>query len=295
MLANLWEGAWSMGSRAPLFKRWVVRQWYEFFSSLDRDGLVECMNFGYADDTPLVLTLYEETYRYALQMYHHVATQIDVRELDILEVGSGRGGGAAYIMRHLHPRSYTGIDITRSNIAFCQKHYRIPGLKFFYGDAERIDLPDARFDAVINIESSTHYGHIQAFLNEVQRVLVPGGFLLYADTWTPQETVILHQQFAAAGLELLREHDVMPRVVRSIELDDALKVALMEKYTPKFLRGAVKEFASMRGSRKYEAFRRGETQYLCCLVRKPNASAVKIPMSPFQNADAAKPGAPVLA
>lgn len=273
MLAQIWNQGWNLANHSPAFRKWIVRQWYEFFSTLDRDGKVECMNYGYADDAaPVVLHPMDESQRFALQMYHHVAAQVDVRELDILEVGSGRGGGASYIMRYLHPRTYTGIDITQRAIAFCQKHYRQPGLNFFLGDAEAIDFPNSTFDAVINIESSTHYGDIQKFLQEVQRVLRPGGFLLYADTWYPHEIPALHQHFAAAGLTLLSEHDMMPQVVRAIESDDARKAALVKKYTPEFLHRAIAEFAGMRGSTKYEMFRTGRTQYICCLLQNPPAS-----------------------
>ena len=281
MLAKIWNQSWDAAVRAPLFKRWLVRCWYEFISALDREGIIECMNFGYAgDDAQLVLDARAEPQYYALQMYHHVVSQINVRDKKILEVGSGRGGGAAYVMRHLKPQSYIGIDIAPRNIAFCQTHYHIPGLEFFHGDAERMDIPCSTFDAVVNIESSTHYGDIQKFFNEVARVLRPGGYLLYADTWTPREVVTLHAQFARAGLTLVEEHDMMPHVVRALELDEARRLGIMQNYTPKLLHGALREFAAMRGSCKYETYRRGQVQYVCCVLQKPDTREQE-PRAPF--------------
>ncbi len=269
MIAKVWNRSWDLAVRAPAFKRWIVRQWYEYFSTLDRDGEIECMNFGYADDDAPRLTLLpqDEPQRFPLQMYHHLATQIDVRELDILEVGSGRGGGASYITRYLRPRTYTSIELAHRAVKFCQTHYQIPGLNFFQGDAEKIEFPDATFDVVVNVESSTHYGNIQKFFNETRRVLRPDGFLLYADTWYPHQIPMLHQQFTNAGLTLVKSHDLIPRVARAMELDDARKVALMHKYTPKFLHSAIVEFSGMRGSANYEQFRAGEVQYVCCVLQ----------------------------
>ena len=57
------------------------------------------MNYGYADlyslRDPLVLSDEEKLNRYAIQMYHHVAGAIDLTG-KVVEIGSGRGGTAAY-------------------------------------------------------------------------------------------------------------------------------------------------------------------------------------------------------
>jgi len=46
----------------------------------------------------LALTLSEEDEkdRYSIQLYHHVSSQIDLKGLKVLEVGSGRGGDIIY-------------------------------------------------------------------------------------------------------------------------------------------------------------------------------------------------------
>ncbi len=274
MLGQVWTHGWEVAMRSPTIKRWVVRQWYEFFATLDPDGVVPLMNYGYADDAPLCLLPQDEPYRYAIQLYHHVASQIDMRELDVLEVGSGRGGGGSYVMRYLRPRTYTGVDIASRAIRFCQKRYRIPGLNFFEGDAENLDYPDATFDAVINVESSSHYGDIERFFREVRHVLNPGGFFLYADTWQPREIPVLQEQFKRAGLTLLRLEDVGPNVMRALDLDNSRKQLLIRRYVPKFLHGAVGEFVGTHGSEKYELFRSRQVQYLCCLLQAGEAEGM---------------------
>lgn len=273
MLGQVWTHGWEIAIRSPSIKRRVVRQWYEFFATLDRDGMVRLMNYGYADGRPLRLLAQDEPERYGIQLYHRVASQIDLRELDVLEVGSGRGGGASYVMRYMRPRTYTGIDIAPRMIAFCQKWYRIPGLYFFEGNAENLHFPDATFDAVINIESSSHYGDIEKFFREVRHVLNPGGFFLYADILETSEIPELKEQFRRAGLTLLQAEDVAPHVVRALELDNERKLELMRRYVPRFLRSAVAEFVGTRGSEKYELFRSRELCYLCCLLKAEGPEA----------------------
>ena len=53
----------------------------------------------------------DEPDRYPLQLYHFLATQTDIDGKTMLEVGSGRGGGASYIARYLKPKEIIGMDI----------------------------------------------------------------------------------------------------------------------------------------------------------------------------------------
>ena len=103
----------------PLFlglRSMVMRKWYEYVSRLDKDANLLFLNHGYADldpdAKPLQLPARGEKHRYSIQLYHHVASVIDWTGLEALEIGSGRGGGAAYIKQHFKPKSIIGIDIT---------------------------------------------------------------------------------------------------------------------------------------------------------------------------------------
>jgi fatty-acid O-methyltransferase len=114
------------------------------------------LNFGYEEDPPMALPLEaaDEPNRYWIQLYHRTATQADLTGKRVLEVGCGHGGGASYLMRTLHPASYTGLDLNPDGIAFCKKRHNVPGLDFVQGDAENLPFPDQSFDLVVNIESS---------------------------------------------------------------------------------------------------------------------------------------------
>jgi ubiquinone/menaquinone biosynthesis C-methylase UbiE len=51
----------------------------------------------------------------------------------------------------------------------------VTGLDFVHGDAESLPFSDGSFDAVINVEASHAYPRLTRFLEEVVRVLRPGG------------------------------------------------------------------------------------------------------------------------
>ncbi len=129
----------------------------------------------------LPLAASDEPNRFGIQLYHRVATQADLNGKQVLEVSCGHGGGASYLVRTLHPASYTGLDFNADGIAFCRKRHKLPGLDFVHGDAESLPFADQSFDAVINVEASHAYPRFPRFLAEVVRVLRPGGHFLYAD------------------------------------------------------------------------------------------------------------------
>jgi len=52
----------------------------------------------------------DEPNRYCIQLYHRTATQADLSGKKVLEPSCGHGGGGAYLMKTLHPASYTGLD-----------------------------------------------------------------------------------------------------------------------------------------------------------------------------------------
>ena len=57
------------------------------------------------------------------QLYHFVTSHADIKDKNVLEVGSGRGGGASYIARYLSPSSITGVDISNEAVALCSEFY----------------------------------------------------------------------------------------------------------------------------------------------------------------------------
>jgi len=43
--------------------------------------------------------------------------------LNVLEVGSGRGGGLSYISNYLSPANCIGVDFSENQVRFCKSHY----------------------------------------------------------------------------------------------------------------------------------------------------------------------------
>ena len=260
----------------PSFARFLNQRWYELISRLDSSTAMLFMNFGYAsledDGPPLKLLPHDECNRYCIQLYHRTANAVDLRGLDVIEIGSGRGGGADYIQRYLGPRSTTGVDLAANAIKFCKRYYDVKGLSFHRGNAENLDFPDGSFDAVVNIESSICYHNIDKFFSEVVRLLKPGGHFLYADLRNRMDAEAWDAQLAQLPLTMVEEEDITANVLRALDLDHDRKQVLIRKHAPRFLHKIFHEFAGLRGSQFiYEAFENRTKVYRRYLFRKDRA------------------------
>lgn len=233
-------------------KRSFSRLWYEYISRLDKEAKTLFLNYGYADLDPnskqLTLSPEEETHRYSISLYHHVANAIDWTNLRALEVSSGRGGGAWYIMRHFRPTSIVGVDPCVNAVEFCNRHYNMDGLSFVNGTSGQLQFPDQTFDVVINIEASLYYPSMKSFISEVVRVLKSKGYFLYSDIRYLEEIKQWRLQLTHPELQLVVEEDITPNVLRSLQLDASRRKSLIEKYVPKLLRKPFGHFAGTSGA-----------------------------------------------
>jgi len=245
---------------------------YPTLTRLVKNERIYFLNYGYAsldESAPkLALDPADEPNRFCIQLYQRVAGAVDLRNLDVLEVSCGHGGGADYISRYLRPSSYTGVDLNPEAIRFCRQHHQRDGLSFVHGSAEDLDFKDECFDAVLNVEASHCYGSMERFLREVVRVLRPGGHFLFTDIRRQEEVSHLNEQLAGSGLEVLDSENITANVLQSIELDNAKKKAWVESLAPPGLRGFFGGFARLKETPSYKALASREEVYLRYLLRK---------------------------
>lgn len=247
------------------------RLWYPFLTRRLRGDEVLFLNYAFETDPPagIPLTPEDEPNRACIQLYHHVAAQVELGGRDVLEVSCGHGGGASWITRNLKPRSYTGLDLNPAGIKFCQDKHAVPGLSFVQGDAQKLPFPDAAFDAVINVEASHCYPEFPRFLSEVARVLRPGGHFLYTDFRFREDFGAWEKALAEAPLEMIQTRNIRDEVLRGMEGNAGRSLELIRKRLPRFLHGHGRDFAGLPGSRIYEALKSGEVSYRSWCFRKP--------------------------
>jgi ubiquinone/menaquinone biosynthesis C-methylase UbiE len=231
-------------------------------------------NFGFADPDSngkkLLLEDSDEKHRYCIQLYDHVASSVDLKGQDVLEVGCGCGGGSSFIMKRHFPRSYSAVDLAEEAIELCNQHHSVPGLSFFCGQAESLPFEKDAFDVVINVESSHAYGSFDHFLREVQRVLRLNGYFLFTDFRHKDRMDQLRRSLENSGFQIHKEEIITPHVLRAMELDHERKMNLLNRKAPKLLLNSLKYWWGTRDSRRYELFSSGEDIYFSYVLQKTN-------------------------
>lgn len=250
----------------------LTNAWYSYVAKVDRRGEALFLNYGLAGERNGMVQLRsaDESNRYPIQLYHHIATGVPLKERDVLEVGCGRGGGASYIARYLEPRNVVAVDCCKPAINFNKGHYRHQkNLTFIVADAQSLPFPGKSFDIIINVESSHHYSGMEQFLAEVCRVTKPGGYVLMACFRKRNEVLRLKEDLFRSGMVPIKEEDITLNVIKALDLDSDRREKLIGKLVPRILRKPAEEFAGIKGSRLYDSFVTRERIYLNYVVQKP--------------------------
>lgn len=243
--------------------------WYWYISTIDKDADITFMNYGYSNNGNKIKLLDEdEKNRFSIQLYDYVANGIDIANKDILEVGSGRGGGINYIVKYLKPSSAYGLDLNTKAIEFCRNHYDNHILNFKQGNAQDLDFPDESFDVVLNVESSHRYPNVDEFIEEVYRVLRPGGYFLYSDYRPPEIMPELKNKLELTKFKFLKNETITPHVLEALNLSYDERIKLIHKIAPRFLHGLGKKFAATEGTPTYNKFQNGHFEYFNKILQK---------------------------
>jgi ubiquinone/menaquinone biosynthesis C-methylase UbiE len=221
---------------------------------------------GYEEDPAMGVHLNEadEPNRYPIQLYHRLAVDEDLAGKDVLEVSSGHGGGASYLMRTFKPKSYVGLDLNPAGVTFCRRRHNLPGIRFVQGDAQDLPFPDESFDVVINLEASHSYPDFAQFLAEVARVLRKGGRFLYADLRPRREVEEWTNDLQNCSLTTVSHRVVNPEVMRGYERNSQQRREQIDHYmrfVPRRLRSSAADFAGVEGGGNYVALQSGELSY----------------------------------
>jgi ubiquinone/menaquinone biosynthesis C-methylase UbiE len=244
---------------SPRLRPLVARRWYDMLAGKAKRSDWSFMNYGFdaAASRHPPLEPRDEADRVSIQLYDAAIGGVDLTGARVLEVGCGRGGGASYIARYRGAAQVVGADFAPLGIALCKRqHTGVANLDFVVGNAEKLDLPDASFDALVNVESSHCYGSIEKFVGEAIRVLRPGGHFLFVDFRKRAEMPAL-----AAVLDSRKEwtrvahEDITAGVVAALEVADAAKRKWIEAAIKPRLRKVAGEVAGLVGSEMHRGFR----------------------------------------
>jgi len=125
----------------------------------------------------------------------------------VLEVGTGKGRFLVELARHV--ASVTTVDIAAEEQQCARLNARYAGLEeriqFVVQDAACLPWPNATFDAVVTLNAMHHIVNFEQALDEMLRVVKPGGKVVLAD-FSPRGFQIVARAHRAEGKTHPHEH-----------------------------------------------------------------------------------------
>jgi len=189
------------------------------------------LNYGYFYKDKLKrierLDSIDAQFEISAQLYHYVTSATTIAKKDVLEVGSGRGGGSYYMKKYMNANSVLGLEYLQQSVDISKRTFKIDGLDFIEGNAEHLPLSNESIDVVVNIESSHCYPNIDQFFSETQRVLKAGGSFCYADLTTPEQRDEINEKLKRLSMKVIISEDISPNVIESLRQDNSRKVELI--------------------------------------------------------------------
>lgn len=162
----------------------------------------------------------------------------DWKEKHVLEVGCGNGTQALFLVENYKTGKVTAIDLNEDNIRVAKEMGKDYGNITYHVDNAQVleHVESNSVDILVCIESAFHYPDKQAFLEQVRRVLKPGGEFIIADIlrkshkkrriigkwskgmllhhWTPDE---YEEGMKKTELKVLQHHDITGEVIRGYQ------------------------------------------------------------------------------
>ncbi len=119
-----------------------------------------------------------------------ISQLIELKPKMILDVATGTGDVAIMASRLLNPDKIIGIDISDGMLEIGRKKTAKLGLEgsieLLNGDSEAINFNDNSFDAVTVAFGVRNFQHLETGLQEIKRVLKPGGKLVVLEFSKPK-------------------------------------------------------------------------------------------------------------
>jgi 2-polyprenyl-3-methyl-5-hydroxy-6-metoxy-1,4-benzoquinol methylase len=97
----------------------------------------------------------------------------------ILDIGCADGMFSKVIFDKTGASKLIGIDVLKTSIAWANKHWKNPGMKFMVGDAHFLKFNTGEFDAVFALEVLEHVHNPVMVFKEIKRIMKKNGYAVF--------------------------------------------------------------------------------------------------------------------
>lgn len=213
--------------------------------------------------------------KYQLQMYDEYAHLLEKEDVEqVLEIGSGAGGGLMHMQSRLPLVNFTGLDRCKEAVRTC---------KYFLGEQQKsvklytnindILADGTKFDAIVSVETGIS---IQPdIFDAIHQLLNDNGVFISYDNCNVHKLYGVTRSIECHGFKIEFFKDITANVFKACELDTPRRLEIMEKYLPVHLRpfrDELQRYMCVKDSLRYINFSNGIKKSFLLKARKTNSA-----------------------
>ncbi|MCP4424181.1 MAG: class I SAM-dependent methyltransferase [Chloroflexi bacterium] len=127
----------------------------------------------------------------------------------VLDIATSKGGFVGQLKEHLHNyTSIIGIDVDAQVLEIARGNFDDENIRFMLMNVERLGFENGRFDTISASASLHHLPDVAQALQEIDRVLKPGGTFIfiemYSDAQTEAQRTLVQMHHWAADVDTAR-------------------------------------------------------------------------------------------
>jgi len=187
-------------------------------------------NYGYYP------TSFDDYDKYQKQMYDEYANLMEAESVEqVLEIGSGAGGGLIHMQSRLPKAQFAGLDhckeAIKSSKYFLGEQHKSSKL---YTDINDIFADCRKFDAIVSVE--THIFKKSSIFADIHNLLNENGVFIYYDNTKADKSDRVARSIEYHGFRIELLKDITENVLKSCEHDTKRRLEIADKYISVYLR-----------------------------------------------------------
>lgn len=246
---------------------WLYSFIYREFREISkkRGVRITTNNYGYY---PTEIDAYD---KYQLQMYDEYAKLLEEEGVkQVLEIGSGAGGGLMHMQSRLPHANFSGLDRCKEAIKTCkyflgEQHKNIK----LYTNINDILADGNKFDAVVSVE--TNILSNPDIFSSIHNLLNDNGVFIYYDNTTVDKLDGITKPIEQHGFKIEVFRDITENVFKACKHDTPRRLEAVNKYLPGYLKPFKSEllrYLCVKGSLRYISFTNGIKKSFLLKARK---------------------------
>ena len=203
------------------------------------DGYCDLDNNGMPLSVDLELTDKFVKWKYQVNLYNKIinSTNVNSKDINILDIACGRGGGVSFYKEILNFKNVYGVDLNPNHIRLCEKNCK--DIIFKIASALELPFSDNSMDIITCVEADSYFRPYENYLEGVHRILKDDGVFIQASPYLYEIKSKILKYFKIIKVEDINNNVGMAcAITKHLFKSDKKMLAVYGSDEPRYLDGS---------------------------------------------------------